>query len=457
MAQGNILIIDNEKRMCHVLKVALEADGHSIELAFDGEEGINKLKASDFDVIITDLKMPGKDGMAVLEAAKQIKPSCEVIMMTAYATAQTAVEAMHKGAYDYLIKPFEIIELRLKVKQILEKQQLAVENIDLKQRLMEKYSIDNIIGQSQTMQKVYHMVEKVAPSDATVLIRGESGTGKELVAQAIHNMSPRTQKPLVKINCAAIPDNMIEAELFGHTKGAFTGAHIAKKGRFQVADGSTLFLDEIGDLSASAQAKLLRFVESGEIQRVGSTEILQVDVRIVAASNKKLEQMVIEKTFREDLYYRLNGFPIFIPPLRERREDILLLLDYFIDKFAEEFGVIKPTLTPAANNYLKGYDWPGNVRQLCHFVERLLVLSATELIDLEDVKQLLTPQNETATSMTPNHNLTLAEARNQFEKKYIIEILESNQWRVAKAAEVLAVDRANLYRKMRQLGIEAGK
>jgi two-component system nitrogen regulation response regulator NtrX len=298
---------------------------------------------------------------------------------------------------------------------------------------------------------VYSLIEKVGPTESSILIMGENGSGKELVAQAIHQCSARKDRPLVKMNCAAVPDNLLESELFGHTKGAFTGAYFAKKGRIQAAHGGTLLLDEIGDMSPSAQAKVLRFLESGEIQQVGSTEIATVNVRVVAATNKDILKMVEEKVFREDLFYRLNVFSITVPPLRDRKEDIPLLLDYFIEKCSDANGVNRPKLSPSALNYLRGFDWPGNVRQLRNFVERLMVMKEGDLIELSAVRQLLSPRDKQ--SNAPDSIRSLHNARQEFERDYILSVLECNEWRVAKVAEILGVDRVNLYRKMRQLGI----
>ncbi|HDL78362.1 MAG TPA: sigma-54-dependent Fis family transcriptional regulator, partial [Bacteroidetes bacterium] len=313
-----LLIIDNEEKMCRLLKTYLSRDGLSIETAVSGEEGIAKFREQPFDVVITDLKMPGKSGLDVLKEIRMLSPDTDVILMTAYATAQTAVEAMKKGAYDYLIKPFDFEEILLKIDHILNQKKLLRENIGLKEKLQSKYSFENIVGLSGAMQDVFKLVKKVADADTTVLIRGESGTGKELIAIAIHQNSHRAAKPFVAINCAAIPDNLLESELFGYTKGAFTGANRRKPGRFELAADGTIFLDEIGDLSPALQAKLLRVLQNKTFEPLGGTETIQTQARIIAATNRDLEAAVKEGSFREDLYYRVNVFPIFLPALRDR-------------------------------------------------------------------------------------------------------------------------------------------
>jgi len=443
---GNILIIDNEKRMCGVLKAALELDKHNVETAYDGDAGVDKFNKGEFDIVITDLKMPGKDGIAVLDEVKKASPETEVILMTAYATAQTAVEAMRKGAYDYLIKPFEMVEMKLKVKQILEKRELAEENIDLKDKLKEKYSLDNIIGTSEAMQKVYQMVEKVAPRDATVLIRGESGTGKELIAQAIHQMSLRASGKFIAVNCAALPETLLESELFGHEKGAFTGAEKAKKGRFELAIGGTIFLDEIGDISQATQVKLLRVLQSKEVTRLGSEETIQVDVRTLAATNRNLEELIKEGIFREDLYYRLNVFPIYLPPLRERREDIPELISHFLKKNDQPEDKIDAATTRALMNY----QWHGNIRELENIIERMIILSGDEVI----TSDLLPPQfkgimtsGDSLSIDIPDEGLSIDEV----EKLLINKALKKTDGNESKAAKLLGITRRKLYSMVERL------
>jgi len=437
---GNILIIDDEKRMCGVLKAALELNNHHVETAYDGDSGIDKFKKGEFDIVITDLKMPGKDGIAVLDEVKKTSPETEVILMTAYATAQTAVEAMRKGAYDYLIKPFEMVEMKLKVKQILEKRELAKENIDLKDKLKDKYSLDNIIGTSEAMQKVYQMVEKVAPRDATVLIRGESGTGKELIAQAIHQLSLRASGKFVAVNCAALPETLLESELFGHEKGAFTGAEKQKRGRFELADAGTIFLDEIGDIPQATQVKLLRVLQSKEITRLGGEETIQVDVRTLAATNRNLEELINKGTFREDLYYRLNVFPIYLPPLRERREDIPELIVHFLKKNGQPEDKIDATTTRALMNY----HWHGNIRELENIIERMIILSGDDKITVA----LLPPQFQGITTGRDSLSIDIPEeglSIDEVEKQLINKALKQAGGNKSKAAKLLGITRRKLY------------
>lgn len=443
---GNILVIDNEKRMCGVLKAALELDQHHVEVAYDGDSGIDKFNKGDFDIVITDLKMPGPDGIAVLEAIKKVAPGTEVMLMTAYATAQTAVEAMHKGAYDYLIKPFEMVEMKLKVKHILDQKEMVRENIDLKNQLKEKYSLDNIIGQSEAMVKVYQMVEKVAPRDATVLIRGESGTGKELIAQAIHQLSRCAKGPFIAVSCAALPETLLESELFGHEKGAFTGAEKQKLGRFELASGGTIFLDEIGDISPATQIKLLRVLQSHEIMRLGGEQIIHIDVRTIAATNRDLEQLIKEAKFREDLYYRLNVFPIFLPPLRDRREDIPDLINHFL----KNNNQVENKIDPKALRALMNYHWPGNIRELENIIERMIILSGDEKIMVDQ----LPPQFQGGISSTESFAFEIPDdgiCIDEVEKELLNKALKKAGGNKSKAAKLLGITRRKLYSMVERL------
>lgn len=449
-SKATILIIDDEQNICQILTKILSREGYTSITANFGAKGIELFSSEQVDVVLLDFRLPDMDGIEVAKQMTTVNASIPIIMLSAHGTVARAVEATKLGVYDFLEKPPDRERILLTIRNALAQSQLKQELNYYKQDCLARYKM---IGHSPSIKQVYNFIEKVAPFNSPVLILGENGVGKELVALAIHNGSSRAKKPIVKINCAAIPENLMESELFGHTKGAFTGAHIAKKGRFQAADGGTLFLDEIGDLSPSAQAKLLRVLESGEIQRVGATQPEFVDVRVIAASNKNLQQMAIEQQFREDLYYRLNGFPITIPPLRQRKEDIPLLVEHFLIDYTNENGLIKPQLSPAAMNFLTGHRWPGNVRQLRHFTERLFLLDNYEFIDLEDVKRLIDHNGDPQISSSENSTTSLTDARDQFEREYITSVLKTTDWRVAKAAELLAMDRANLYRKMKQLGI----
>ncbi|MBD3288344.1 response regulator [candidate division KSB1 bacterium] len=447
MAQNNILIIDNEKRMCHVLKVALETDGHNVDLAFDGEEGIGKIGNQTYQVVVTDLKMPGKDGMEVLEFTRKKKPETEVIMITAYATAQTAVEAMRKGAFDYLIKPFEVDELRLKVKQIIDKDKLQEENRELKMQLQDKFSLDNIIGQSEVMEKVYQMVQKVAPSDATVLVRGESGTGKELVAQAIHQLSNRKKEPFIAVNCGALPESLLESELFGHEKGAFTGADKQKLGRFELAGKGTIFLDEIGDITPATQVKLLRVLQNREIVRLGGQKVIETTARTIAATNRNLEEAMKSGEFREDLYYRINVFPIYLPPLRERREDIPDLAAHFLKKN----NAPADKIDPAAMQQLMNYHWQGNVRELENVIERSLIMAGDDIITADILPPHIRGKTDQQNIMSldiPDEGLSIEEV----ERGLIHKALAKAQGNKSKASKLLGITRRRLYSMMERLG-----
>ena len=445
MSGGKILVIDDEQRMCQLLKAALTADEHLVDMAFDGEDGVSKLSSSNYDVVITDLKMPGKSGMDILELVKSKSPSTEVILMTAYATAQTAVEAMKKGAYDYVIKPFEMTELRLKVSHILEKKQLTQENISLKEKLKDKYSLKNMVGNSGSIQHVYQMVQKVAPSDATVLIRGESGTGKELVAHAIHQLSPRKDKPFIAVNCGALPENLLESELFGHERGAFTGADRKKLGRFELAGEGTIFLDEIGDMTPSTQVKLLRVLQAKELVRLGGTETIAVKARTIAATNRNLEEALKDGTFRDDLYYRINVFPILVPPLRERQPDIPELVSHFLKKY----GSNHDSIDTKALKHLMNYHWPGNVRELENIIERALIMAGEKKISVEDLPpQIFLGECSSFALEIPDEGLSLEAV----EIGLIHNALTKAKGNKSKAAKLLGITRRRLYSMLERLG-----
>jgi two-component system NtrC family response regulator len=447
MSTHTILIIDDEPKMCKVLKFALEPEGYSVATAESAEAGLAAFSQNPFDLVITDLKMPGKDGLFVLDSVKKQRPETEIIMMTAYATAQNAVEAMKKGAYDYIIKPFEMDELKLKVRHIMEKRRLAEENVDLKKQLKDRYSLENMVGRSGVMQEVYKLVERVAATDATVLIRGESGTGKELVAQAIHQLSPRASEPFIAVNCAALPENLLESELFGHEKGAFTGADKLKLGRFELAGGGTIFLDEIGEMSPSTQIKLLRVLQNRTIERLGGTKTIEIKARTISATNRHLEEALKNKTFREDLYYRINVFPISLPPLREHKEDIPDLVAHFLKKFGRDEGAIDGK----ALNILMKYLWPGNVRELENLVERALIMSSTGEIREQDlpphIRNLPSPSGGAWLDI-PSDGLSLEEV----EKNLIKNALTKAGGNKSKAAKLLGITRRKLYSMMERLG-----
>jgi len=447
----SILITDDDVSICQILRRILESENYQVKEAHSGNEALSLFGENEIDLVLLDLQMPDKSGIEVATEIIAQNPLVPIVLMSAFGTISKAVEATKMGVYDFLEKPLDRDRILVTVRNALAHGQLQQELIHYKQDSLARYQM---VGQSRELKRVFALVEKIAPTNSPVLILGENGVGKELVAQAIHNRSPRANKALVSINCAAIPDTLLESELFGHTKGAFTGANTAKKGRFEMADGGTLLLDEIGDMSFSAQAKLLRFLESGEIQRIGSTEVAKVDVRIITASNKNLKQMAADKTFREDLYFRLEIFTITVPPLRDRRSDIPLLLDFFLSNYAEKNTTVKPILTPAAIKYLTGFDWPGNIRQMRNFVERLMIMKQSDLIDLNEVVPLLEAK-EPPSIPSPNEPRPLQEAREDFERDYILRVLEEHNWKIGKTAAALHIDRANLYRKLRGLGITA--
>jgi len=445
MTEKSILVVDDEAKMCVLLKAALEGDGYAVTTANSGTAAINAILMQRFDVIITDLRMDGADGLAVLDAAKKRDASTEVVLMTAYASAATAVEAMKKGAYDYVTKPFEMDELKIKIKNILKKNSLEKENTALRRELKERYSLNNMVGKSGVMQEVYKLVEKVAPSDATVLIRGESGTGKELVAQAIHQLGPRANKPFVTINCAALPETLLESELFGYEKGAFTGADKRKSGLFETAEGGTIFLDEIGEMTTTTQVKLLRAIQNRQVTHLGGTAPITIHARTIAATNRDLEEAIKSGTFREDLYYRINVFPIHLPPLRKRREDIPELVEHFIRKFAGKDHPIEPL----AMEQLMLYSWPGNVRELENVIERSLIMAGSRPISMED----LPPQFHVRTKLPtqfdiPESGINLEE----MEKKLVHRAIEKAKGNKSKAAKLLGITRRKLYSMLERLG-----
>ena len=446
---SKILIIDDELPICQILTKILTSNGYLTETAQTGKDALKLFSENSFDLVLLDLQLPDISGLEIATEMIGQKPHIPVVLISAYATVSRAVEATKMGVYDFLEKPLERDRILVTVKNALTHGKLEQELAIYKQDSLNRFQM---VGQSPAIQEIYSLIEKVAPTESPVLILGESGSGKELIAQAIHSQSRRANKKMIKLNCAAIPDDLLESELFGHTKGAFTGAHLAKKGRIQMADNSTLFLDEIGDMSLKSQAKVLRFLESGEIQRVGSSETSIVNVRVIAASNKNLAQMVKEEKFRQDLYYRLNVLTLIAPPLRDRTQDIPLLLDFFLSEISEKNGDLKPRLTPSAKKYLTKNNWHGNIRQLRNFVERLMIFKTADLINLQTVCSILEEKNNN--SQSDNNDVkSLSQARQDFERDHILSVLEENDWKVAKAAKILGVDRANLYRKMKVLGI----
>ncbi len=444
-----ILIVDDDEITCNLLEEVLSKEGYVVDKALNGREAIDKGENKPYDVVLTDIRMIDVDGMEVLRAYRQKSPDSIIIMMTAFGSIETAIGAIKEGAYDYVSKPFKLDEIKLTIRRALEQKRLLQENLFYRQELITKYKLENIVGRSPQMLQVYKTVARVAESRSTVLIAGESGTGKELVARAIHFNSPRSSKPYVAVDCGSLAETLLESELFGHVRGAFTGAVTNKKGLFEEADNGTCFLDEVGDISLAMQAKLLRVIQEHEIKRVGGTETTKIDVRIIAATNKNLEELVAEKKFREDLFYRLNVVSIHLPPLRERLDDIPFLADHFLRKYAAENEKPVSRISAEVLDLLLRYQWPGNVRELENVIERAVTLSPHSLILPEDLPRRLRvePSEISATSLPSQVSLT------ELEKIYIKKVLEETGGNKKRAADILGIDRRTLYRMAARYGI----
>ncbi len=447
-----ILIVEDDPKMRDALQYIMRKEGYGVDAVGEGESALEKLKTTDYELIISDLKLPGMDGMDVLRAAKKYKPYVGVIVITAYGTIDSAVVAMKSGAEDYITKPFNIDHIRLVVKKALEKRELSTRNALLESQLRRKYRFENIIGNSEAMIAVYRMIEQVKDSRTTVLLRGETGTGKELVARAIHFNSVRAANPFIPLNCAALSENLAGSELFGHVKGSFTGAFRDRRGIFEMAEGGTIFLDEIGDIGLGLQQVLLRVLEDGEIQPVGSTERKKVSVRIIAATNRNLEQLVREGKFREDLYYRINVVAVDLPPLRERREDIGVLARHFLHKYTVENGKQLRGISPEALALLEAAPWPGNVRELENVIERAVLLADDDEINPGHLPRHLQhpPPAEPGGSESDG-------SLEQVGRNHIIEVLRSTEGNKAKASAILGINRTTLWRMMQKLKIEDGE
>ncbi|MBI4590813.1 MAG: sigma-54-dependent Fis family transcriptional regulator [Candidatus Rokubacteria bacterium] len=439
MADARILVVDDEASMREVLFIMLKNEGYDVTVAEGGEAAIEAVRRETFDAIITDLRMPKVDGLQVLKTAKDLSPNTVVIMITAFASSETAVEAMKLGAYDYITKPFKYDEVTLNIKRALERKRLRDENLNLKRRLETQYRFENIIGKSARIVEVFDTIRKIADGHSTVMITGESGTGKELVAQAIHFNSQRRDKPFISVNCGAIPDGLMESELFGHVKGAFTGAVANKVGLFSAADGGTLFLDEITEIPALLQVKLLRAIQEREIRRVGDTKDMKVDVRLIAATNKDLEAAVGDGTLREDLFYRLNVIPIHLPALHERREDIPLLVAHFLQKYGKELGKEVRGLSPEALALLEQYHWPGNIRELENVVERAVVLGTGEILGVDALPESVRRQRHPrgVDLDLPDEGMDLDATLDQIEARLLTKALERTGGVQTRAAELL--------------------
>ena len=448
--KNRILIVDDEKNTREGLRWSLESPEREIRLAASGQEALDLFHQDHFALVITDLKMPGMDGLELLKRIKQEDPSVEIIVLTAHGTVETAVEAMRAGAFDYQMKPVDLEELKLVCDRALRTRRLALENEELKNLVNKRYGFQNIIGNSPPMERVFQIIRQVAPTRATVLIQGESGVGKELVAHAIHLNSPRAQMPFVAVNCGALSASLLESELFGYEKGAFTHAVRTKPGRFELADGGTIFLDEISETSPDFQVKLLRVLQSQTFERVGGVETLKVDVRVIAATNRDLQQFVAEGKFREDLFYRLNVVQINIPALRERREDIPLLADAFLKEFCKANGREGMVITPKAMSLLQDFAWPGNVRQLRNVIEGMVVMSTGKEIAPKDLPEEIRREAPATGAVSLRVGATLADA----ERELIKATLAEQHGNRAATAKLLGIGRKTLYRKMEEYGIE---
>lgn len=449
--KAKILIVEDEKSMREVLVMLLQEEGYEVVTAANGSEGLHVIDKDIFDLVITDMKMPRVDGFEVLTRIKEISPETIVIMITAFGTKETAIEAMKLGAYDYINKPFNIDEIRLIVRKAIEKKRLLEELSLLKQKVEATYTLENIIGQSPKMQELFKLVPRIAQSNSNVLITGESGSGKELVATAMHNLSNRKDKNFVTINCAAFPEGLLESELFGHMKGSFTGAMYNKQGLFEVADGGSLFLDEIGEMPVNLQVKLLRVLENGTFRRVGGTNDIKVDVRIVSATNKDLKEEISEGRFREDLYYRLNVMPVHIPPLRERVEDIPLLVDHFLKKLSHA----PKRLMPEAMKIMMGYQWKGNVRELENVVERIVLLTDSDEVLAADLPPEVKGPSAEKSDMPEftESGIDLETLLSDIEKKYLVMALEKSGGVKTEAARLLNLSFRSFRHKLHKYNI----
>ncbi|MEW6196881.1 MAG: sigma-54 dependent transcriptional regulator [Bacteroidota bacterium] len=445
---AKILIADDEKPIRDSLKMVLEEEGYSTDTAADGEEALKKIESENFDIVITDIKMPKLDGMQVLETASKTVPETFFIIMTAYASVKTAIDALRLGAYDYLIKPVEFDDVIIRIKRLLDYKKLAVENKSLRQRISSDTGFTNLIGKSDSMKKVFDIISQVAPTNSNVLIMGKSGTGKELVAKAIHFNSKRKDKIFLPINCGAISENLIESELFGHKKGSFTGAADDKQGLFKVADGGTLLLDEIGDLPLNMQVKLLRAIEDKEFFPVGGTKPVSTDVRIIAATNQNLFDKTKTGEFREDLYYRLNVVEIKLPTLNERKEDIPLLINHFVEKYCNEMGKKIIGIDNDTLKVLLSHDWRGGVRELENIIERAIIFCNKDLLTTDDLSDYV--KGGTIALGYPD---SLKDALRNFEREHILKTIKKYDYNKEEAAKALDIGLSSLYRKMDELNI----
>jgi two-component system, NtrC family, nitrogen regulation response regulator NtrX len=452
-----ILVIDDETAIRDSMRMILEYEGYEVLTAATGEEGVSIVEREAPDLVFLDVKMPGMDGLEVLQRLRHLADVSPVVIISGHATISTAVEATRLGAFDFIEKPLSSERVLVTVRNAVDSRRLRTENRSFRRDAEKRYQI---VGESSTLTKVRESIQRAAPTNATVLIWGESGVGKELAARAIHRESLRKDGPFVQVNCAAIPDDLIESELFGHEKGSFTGATDRQIGKFEQADKGTIFLDEIGDMSLKTQAKVLRVLQEQELERLGSNRIIKVDVRVIAATNKNLEEEISRGTFREDLFYRLNVIPIHVPPLRERREDVPTLVRHFADLFTRENNFRRKTFTTAAMERLKQHHWRGNIRELRNFVERLIIMSATDAIDVKDLPDFAGARVDQVQAAPDNEwmaSSTLQEFKATSERTFLVAKLRENGWNISKTAEVIDTPRSNLYKKLEQYQISQEK
>jgi DNA-binding NtrC family response regulator len=453
MSGEKILVIDDSPEILTLFTEYLRAEGYEVDTSADGSTGIEMIEKKAYDLILTDMKMPSIDGMKVLEFSLNHSPDSICIILTGYGTVKNAVEAIKAGAFDYLTKPVKMDEILVTLKRALDYRSLKLENLNLKNQLKKKYRFENIIGDHERIQKVFEIVEKVADTDSTILILGDSGTGKELFAKAIHYNSYRRDRPFVPVNCAAIPSELLESELFGHEKGAFTNAIRTRIGRFELANGGTVFLDEIGDMNPLLQSKLLRVLQERQFERVGAVKTIKTDIRIIAATHQDLKVAVAQKKFREDLYYRLNVIPIRVPPLRERKSDIALLAHHFLEHFNRSKKKKIRAISDEAMEALVRYDWPGNVRELENTIERLVILVDHDVIAAQDLPEkfhLLAEAEPAQVLEIPEEGISLDSAVNEFERNLILQALVKTGWVKNKAARLLNLNRTTLIEKIKR-------
>ncbi|MBN2383187.1 sigma-54-dependent Fis family transcriptional regulator [bacterium] len=449
MSEFLIIIVDDEPNILKTLSRALRLENYAVMTCETAEKALETLERHPADLMLIDVKLPGMDGLELLTRVKAAWSDMPIIMMSGHGTIETAVEATRKGAYSFIEKPLSTEKILITIGNALQYCSLQRENVALRQVVEVKHQM---LGQSPVMQELLQKIAVTAPTSGRVLITGENGTGKELVARAIHTQSTRAERPFIKINCAAVPNELIESELFGHEKGSFTGAIRTRKGKFELSNNGTLFLDEIGDMPLEMQAKLLRVLQEGEFERVGGTETLRVDVRVIAASNKDLLELINQGSFRQDLYYRLNVVPLTVPPLRERVEDIAILARLFLDDACHEHGKTQRLLGPDAMIYLQRYDWPGNVRELKNIIERLVILVPSETIGADDLRHIL-PLNQSSNTPLYDENTPLRVLVQSAERAIILEALDHNRWHISKTARKLQIERSHLYKKIKQLNI----